>query len=200
MIWAIIRELGPFHIRKLVVVESLPAVAIFHHLKFPKKFGNNISFSDIDSILQLTAELLLTLYRLGWEPMTPIDLPGPKTTSTDNNGVTVVNLQTAICFRLKKNNNLSQEHLASNWTPTPSYNTSCDDISMLYPNTMGVERHDCLCLETYSENFLGFHDVPNTLLLDLVQCMSSDWQPGLTGMYSRVGLKMEKIVQLIMCE
>ena len=120
--------------------------------------------------------------------MTPIDLPGPKTTSTDN-GVTVVNLQTAICFR-RKNNNLSQEHLANNWTPTPSYNTSCDDISMLYPNTMGVERHDCLCLETYSENFLGFHDVPNTLLLDLVQCMSSDWQPGLTGMHG--GLKMEK--------
>jgi len=136
------------------------------------------------ALIQLTAELLLTLYRLGWEPMTPIDLPGPKTTSTDN-GVTVVNLQTAICFR-RKNNNLSQEHLANNWTPNPSYNTSCDDISMLYPNTMGVERHDCLCLETYSENFLGFHDVPNTLLLDLVQCMSSDWQPGLTGISAAV--------------
>ena len=159
-------------------------LAIFHHLrkfKFTKKkFRKQYFTLTLIEFFQLTAELLLTLYRLGWEPMTPIDLPGPKTTSTDN-GVTVVNLQTAICFR-RKNNNLSQEHLANNWTPTPSYNTSCDDISMLYPNTMGVERHDCLCLETYSENFLGFHDVPNTLLLDLVQCMSSDWQPGLTGM------------------
>ena len=113
--------------------------------------------------------------------MTPIDLPGPTTTSTDN-GVTVVNMQTAICFRRKNNN--SNEHLS---TSTPPY-ASFDDISTLvaryHPNNMGVERHDCLCLETFNENFLGFHDVPNTLLLDLVQCVTSDWQPGLIGIFN----------------
>ena len=56
--------------------------------------------------------------------MTPIDLPGPTTTSTDN-GVTVVNMQTAICFRRKNNN--SNEHLS---TSTPPY-ASFDDISTL---------------------------------------------------------------------
>ena len=133
---------------------------------------------------QLTAELLLTLYRMGWEPMTPIDLPGGSRdggNSSNQNGQTdgskVVNMQTAICFRRGKNNNASQEHLSS---------MSYDDIQKVWPNTMGVERHDCLCLETFSENHLGFHDVPNTLLLDLVQCVSADWQPGLLGISEAV--------------
>ena len=142
-------------------------------------------FNSKTSHLQLTAELLLTLYRLGWEPMTPIDLPGPTTTSTDGDGVTVVTSQTAICFR-RKNNNSSQEHLASATPPYSSYDDISNLVAMKYPNTMGVERHDCLCLETYSENFLGFHDVPNALLLDLVQCVTSDWAPGLVGISGAV--------------
>ena len=52
--------------------------------------------------------------------------------------------------------------------------------------TLGVETHDCLCLETCGENYLGFHDVPNALLLDLVQCVISDWQPGFKGISEAV--------------
>ena len=121
--------------------------------------------------------------------MTPIDLPG-QSTSTDESGVTVINMQTAICFR-RKNNNSSQEHLSPTSVAgeTPPY-TSYDDISNLvaiqYPNALGVERHDCLCLETYSDNYLGFHDVPNALLLDLVTCVTSDWAPGLIGISAAI--------------
>ena len=115
---------------------------------------------------------------MGWEPMTPIDLPGGGSGHNSSNKLepNVVNMQTAICFR-RKNNNASQEHLAS---------MSYDDIQKVWPNTMGVERHDCLCLETFSDNHLGFHDVPNALLLDLVQCVTSDWQPGLVGISEAV--------------
>ena len=82
--------------------------------------------------MQLTAELLLTLYRMGWEPLTPIDMPGGQTAT---GGINL--MQTAICFR-RKNNNSSQDNLsASGNSPHLSY----DDIAAIqYPNTMGVER------------------------------------------------------------
>ncbi len=130
---------------------------------------------------------------MGWEPLTPIDMPGGGHSTKDGSNQTngkrkddesVSNMQTAICFR-RKNNNSSQEHLASHSGNSP--NLSYDDFtSIQYPNTMGVERHDCLCLETVGENYLGFHDVPNALLLDLVQCVMSDWNPGLKGISEAV--------------
>ena len=43
------------------------------------------------------------------------------------------------------------------------------------------ENKECLCLETYGSNLLGFHDVPNTVLHDLVTCAEREWGPGLAG-------------------
>ena len=43
------------------------------------------------------------------------------------------------------------------------------------------ENKECLCLETYGSNLLGFHDVPNTVLHDLVHCAERDWGPGIAG-------------------
>jgi len=137
------------------------------------------------ALIQLTAELLLTLYRMGWEPMTPIDMPGGHSTTTSA-GVTVSNMQTAICFR-RKNNNSSQDLSTAGGNGNNSPHLSYDDIAAIqFPGTLGVERHDCLCLETCGENYLGFHDVPNALLLDLVQCVISDWQPGFKGISEAV--------------
>ena len=112
---------------------------------------------------------------MGWEPLTPIDMPGGQSTSD----TAVTNMQTAICFR-RKNNNSSQENLAI------SHDDIANLVALQYPNTLGVERHDCLCLETYGENYLGFHDVPNALLLDLIQCVNLDWQAGLSGISESV--------------
>lgn len=154
------------------------------HLAFSYKLQKNTRGRH--SLIQLTAELLLTLYRAGWEPMTPIDLPGQST--RDENGVTVMNMQTAICFR--RNPNTSSIEQLSTSTPL---NSSFEDMSNAaaaalsnYHNNGGLERHDCLCLETYHQNCLGFHDVPNALLLDLVQCVQQDWLPGLYGISAAV--------------
>ena len=43
------------------------------------------------------------------------------------------------------------------------------------------ENKECLCLETYGSNLLGFHDVPNTVLHDLVNCAEREWGPGIAG-------------------
>ena len=43
------------------------------------------------------------------------------------------------------------------------------------------ENKECLCLETYGSNLLGFHDVPNTVLHDLVTCAEREWGPGIAG-------------------
>ena len=40
---------------------------------------------------------------------------------------------------------------------------------------------DALCLETYGKHFLGFHDVPNTVMFDLVQTVQAEWQLGIHG-------------------
>ena len=45
--------------------------------------------SNRHSLIMLTAEILVALYRSGWEPMTPIDLSVKGKTQN----------QTAICFR-----------------------------------------------------------------------------------------------------
>ncbi len=44
-------------------------------------------------------------------------------------------------------------------------------MSASFEDMMQLEHKECLCLETYGKNVLGFHDVPNTLLMDLVQCV-----------------------------
>ena len=43
------------------------------------------------------------------------------------------------------------------------------------------ENKECLCLETYGSNLLGFHGVPNTVLHDLVTCVEREWGPGIAG-------------------
>lgn len=49
-----------------------------------------------------------------------------------------------------------------------------------------VDCPDCLCIETYSKNFVGFHYVPNAVLYDLVLCIQSEWPPGITGISQTV--------------
>ena len=141
------------------------------------------------SLIQLTAEMLLTLYRSGWEPMTPIDM-----------SLKGLENQTAICFRRNATSESSPYHsppqssLSSTNVPTISVSTpsalssSFEDVVQHQhqfrnrsTNNAQPNRQDCLCLETYGKNSLGFHEVPNTILYDLVQCVQHDWSPGLVG-------------------
>merc|ERR1711915_327066 len=45
---------------------------------------------------------------------------------------------------------------------------------------MGVDS-DCMCLEVFHDSYLGFHDVSNTLLHDLVTTILKGWIPGIRG-------------------
>ena len=122
------------------------------------------------SMLQLTAELLLSLYKSGWEPMTPIDLSVKGKNSAQNNN------QTAICFR--------REGLGEGGDGGTPLSCSFEDL-MSHQQQNG-ENKDCLCLETHSKNVLGFHNVPNTVLFDLVQCVRHEWPPGVAGISNAV--------------
>ena len=45
-----------------------------------------------------------------------------------------------------------------------------------------IGHEDALCLETFGKHYLGFHGVPNTILLDLVKTVLSEWVvPGCTA-------------------
>ena len=66
--------------------------------------------------------------------------------------------QTTICFRRR------QESSTLSHTPHSSNSEA-----------------PCLCLETYHHSYIGFHDVPNTLLNELVLASHSHWVEGIQG-------------------
>lgn len=115
------------------------------------------------ALIHLTAEVLLTLYKNGWEPMTPIDLSVKG----------IAQNQTAICFRRE--------------TPEEDIPASSTPLSTSFEDFMSQrENQDCLCLETNGKNILGFHEVPNTILCDLVRCVQSEWSLGIRGISDAV--------------
>ena len=65
-------------------------------------------------------------------------------------------LKSSICFRQRKGAELS-EHFTSN------------------------EENACLSIEIYRSNIIGFHNVSNPLLLDLVTTIQKEWSPGIRG-------------------
>ena len=68
-------------------------------------------------------------------------------------------LKSSICFRQRKGAELS-DHIAS--------------ISANQENA-------CLSIEIYRSNIIGFHNVSNPLLLDLVTTIQKEWSPGIRG-------------------
>lgn len=132
-------------------------------------FSFKLQKSSKHSLIAVTAEVLLTLYRNGWEPLTPIDL-----SVKDKN-------QTAICFRRETPEQPPTSRTASNLAAA-----SATPVSGSFDDVMLAEHKECLCLETSGQNVLGFHEVPNMVLLDLVQCVRHEWQSGIQGMSSAV--------------
>ena len=124
-------------------------------------------------MIQLVADFLLSLYQAGWEPMTPIDmgLKKPQRGSSGGSGP-----QTAICFRRRADQEeSSREVYGSSYSLLSSMGTSKDS------------DNSCLCLETYRDNYIGFHDVSNTILYELVETVRDKWSPGLRGVSMAVG-------------
>ena len=157
---------------KVVNAEStelkLLTLIIRRHCKIIKEgwdrhltFSYRLKVNGRHCMIQLVADFLLSLYQAGWEPMTPIDM-GIKKSETGEGP------QTAICFR-RKYDAEDREIYGSNFS--------------LLSHTGASKEGDnnCLCLETYKENYLGFHDVTNTVLYEVVNTIQKEWQPGIKG-------------------
>ena len=127
--------------------------------------------------IQIVSDVLLTLFQAGWEPMTPLDMglqmketgkAGPQVTL---NGafpkyvLMAFYLQVTICFKRKED---------------------LSDSSATVNSSELASEHSCLCLETYGSNYLGFHNISNTTLHEMVTSIINDWPPGLAGVSSGV--------------
>ena len=162
------------------------------HLAFSFKLKKPPGPSGRHALISLTSEVLLTLFKNGWEPMTPIDL-----------SVKGLENQTAICFRrmLATSANTpvgtpkSQNPRIPSIMITHENNPSFDNGDLQQGSTTTINKYsdpkriqsqDCLCLETYGTNCLGFHDVSNSVLFDLVQCVLSEWMPGVGGISAAI--------------
>jgi len=93
--------------------------------------------------IQIVADILVSLFQNGWEPMNPVD-SGLHVKEANKKGP-----QVTICFKMK------EDFMESDMSLKP------------------VEA-SCLCLETYGCNYLGFHNVSNTLLHEIVSCLQTD--------------------------
>ena len=99
---------------------------------------------DKYELIRLVTDLLLSLYKEGWEPMTPID------TAVDK-----ADKQTSICWRRREDCLMSRGSIGSL-------------SSVVTRASLNTSSNECLCVETFSNNCLGFHNTPNTLLHDMV--------------------------------
>ena len=104
------------------------------------------------------SDVLLTLFQAGWEPMTPLDM-GLHLKESAKSGP-----QVTICFKQK-------DELATD---------SALDVSRVSLDPV-LSEHSCLCLETYGSNYLGFHNISNTTLHEIVTSLTCEWPPGLVG-------------------
>ena len=154
---------------KVVNAESselkLVTMLIRRHCKIVKEgwdrhltYSYKLKVSGRHCMIQLVADTLLCLYKAGWQPMTPVDV------GIQKHKHNLVN-QTAICFR--KFRECGQEFGST-------------DL-LLGPKGLGIEENCCLCLETYRDNYLGFHNVSNAVLLELVTTIQRHWSPGVSG-------------------
>ena len=109
--------------------------------------------------IQIVADVLLTLFQAGWEPMTPLDM-GLQMKDSGKSGP-----QVTICF--KQNEDLSSDH-----------HSSSVNVSRVSLDPLTRSDHTCLCLETYGSNYLGFHNISNTTLHEIVTSILGEWPPG----------------------
>ena len=158
---------------KIKVVNAEPAelklltVLIKKHCKILKEgwdrhltYSYKLKLSGCQCLIQLVADTLMSLYHVGWEPMTPIEMGMNRHTDVG------CGPRTDICFRKKE---LPGELMGSTYSLiTPSRDSNEDDNS-------------CLCLETFDDNYLGFHNVANTVLQELVTTIQEKWSPGISG-------------------
>jgi len=141
---------------------------IKRHCKVSKEgWDRNMTYSfklekpEKNCKIKLVTDILLSLYKEGWEPMTPIDTAG----NVENSS------QTSICFRHR------EDPLSRLTGSTYSLNSSIASKEV---------SNECLCIETFRPNFISFHSVPNTVLHEIVTKLQEDWAGGVKGVSAGV--------------
>ena len=102
-------------------------------------------------VVQFVADTLMCLYKVNWSPLSPINV-----SSGGREGITNKSKKSthvAICF-IKDDEEITQN----------------SDL-----------RSDCLCIESYRSTYLGFMNVTNSVLLELVNTIREVWRPGVVG-------------------
>ena len=141
---------------------------IKRHCKVSKEgWDRNMTYSfklekpEKNCKIKLVTDILLSLYKEGWEPMTPIDTAG----NVENSS------QTSICFRHRED-------------PLNKLTGSTYSLS----SSIGSKEvsNECLCIETFRPNFISFHSVPNTVLHEIVNKLQEDWTGGVKGVSAGV--------------
>ena len=144
-------------------------------------FSYKIRRAGKHCMIQLVADALLSLYQLGWEPMTPIDMGITSSKKLLDSGEDIHDgdsnsngPQTAICFR-RRCDHTDDSLYGSNYSLL-SHTGSAKETT-----PVAASENSCLCLETYRDNYLGFHDVSNTILYNLVDTIRQEWRRGIRG-------------------
>ena len=144
-------------------------------------FSYRIRRAGKHCMIQLVADALLSLYQLGWEPMTPIDMGITSSKKLLDSGEDIHDgdsnsngPQTAICFR-RRCDHTDDSLYGSNYSLL-SHTGSAKETT-----PVAASENSCLCLETYRDNYLGFHDVSNTILYNLVDTIRQEWRRGIRG-------------------
>ena len=75
--------------------------------------------------------------------------------------------QTAICFKRR-----------------------CENLNTSPSNILRITENPCLCIETFHDSYLLFHDVPSTVLIELVTTAHNHWKEGIEG----VSMAMSSVI------
>jgi len=133
------------------------------HIK-AEGWGRNMTYTFTVSstgrhcMIQLVADTLLSLYQNGWHPVTPVGM-GTKTQRAADG------LQATIYFKRKRDQR-----------PADQNQSRHSGLSHDSPRD-----NSCICLETYGSGYLGFHEVPNTVLHDIVETIQREYKEGVCG-------------------
>ena len=149
---------------------SLLGVIIKRHKRIVKEgwdrhmtYTFRVSHGGRHRTIQMVSDTLLTLYQNGWQPMAPTDFGSKKKQNIGNC------LQATIMFKKKCDTIRASETYSSRQSVLSSAGSSRD------------WGDSCLCLETYGSNYLGFHEVSNTILHELVTSIQTDHGAGVSG-------------------
>ena len=144
---------------------TLTTSLIRNHFKIIHEGWNNFNLTysiclssvNTQEMIDFLAKALLSLNEKGWEPLAPIN--------SAKKGQ-----QTSLTICLKKTENFSQ-------------NVSFGSKSSMYSRASSVESVEeaCLCLKACGSNLLGFQNVSNTTLHNLVSTIQDDYSGGVEG-------------------